>query len=268
MIETSKAALCWPNRVDEGVLSSSGDWDSDFPLTNLQNYLLPVKARTDAETTTQITLTIPARTISAIALAAHNLTTTATWRIRLYSDAGGTVLVYDSGVINAWDVDVDTAAVLPPLSFHFADDAYSVQVIVIDIEDDANGDGYLEFGRLIAAPAFQATVNIVYGYAQGLENNTEIQVALDGITEYFDEKLPRRTAVMTFPMLTREEAYLQVERMYRTVGLKGDVLFAKDLLSNSTKRVTTFLARLQVVNAITQPYYDRFAGVVSLIERR
>lgn len=267
MTEFSKAALCWPNRVDEGVLSSSGTWAAAYPLANLQNYLLPVKARTSDGTTTQITLTIPSRTIQAVALAAHNLTGTSEWRIRYYSDSGGLVEVYDSGVMDAWPVDAEDAAVMPPLSFHFTE-AYTVQVIKIDITDTSNGDGYIEIGRLFAGSAFQATVNIVSGFTLGQENATEIQVALDRITEYFDESVPRRTAVMTFPMLTREEAYLQVERMYRTVGLKGDVLFAKHLSSNSTQRVTTFLARLQVVNGITQPYYDRHAGVVSLIERR
>lgn len=267
-IDTSKAALCWPNRVEEGVLTSSGTWEAAFPLANLQTYLLPETARTSDGTTTQITLTISPRDIGAIALAGHNLTSTATWRVRLYSDAGATTLVYDSTVINAFDVSGDDAAILPPLSYLFAGDNYSTQVIKIDIVDSSNGDGFLEFGRLFVGPIWQAAINVLYGYGSDGIDGTEEQAAVDRKTKYYDEAEVIRSDSMTFPALTREEAYLVVQKMRMRLGKKGDLLFAKDLLGDSTARMTTYLATLQAMNPITQPQFDRHQVGLSLIEKR
>lgn len=262
----SKAAICWPNRVDAGTLSG-GTWNSNYPQTNLQDTLIPVKARTSASTSVTFNLELSGVEVGVVALIGHNLTTTATWRVRLYSDLG-TTLVYDSGTINAWDVSAEDALIYPTTTYHFADDNYTVQYITVDVTDSGNGDGYLEFGRMFAGKVWQAQVNMSYPFTSGLQTSTKVQTAIDGVTEYYDVTPIRRTASITFPALTREEAYLQIEKMQRTLGLNGELFWAKDLLEDSSAITHTYLATLDKLDAISQIFLNRHGASLNIIEKR
>lgn len=265
-MSTFKTGLSWPNRVYEQVLSG-GSWEANFPLTNLQDDRLTTVARTTAGTTATVNAVGQTRTTRVYAISNHNLTNTATWRIRVYSD-NGTTLVYDSGTINAWDVTADEAAIYPRLSWHVADADYSTQQVTIDVTDSANGDGYLQFGGLFIGSLWQAETNIDLGYQQGLRTLTKTEVALDGVTEYHDVKPVRRTAQMVFSYLTREESYLELEAMRRTLGTDGELMFFKDLEDNSTARATTFLARLDRLDPLIHRLAIYQSSALAIVEKR
>lgn len=52
----ARLTLGWPNRIDQATLTG-GSWNASFPLTNLQNAIRSVKARTSAATATDVDAT-------------------------------------------------------------------------------------------------------------------------------------------------------------------------------------------------------------------
>jgi hypothetical protein len=272
-IVASKVLLCWPNRVDEGVLAG-GSWSADFPLANLQLPQFAARARTDG-TTAAWTLTLPAaREVQSLAISAHNLTATATWRARLYSDEAGTNLLLDTDVtapayaINTHTRSADDRAIYPPLAVMLLAQAYSVRHIKIDVADASNADGYLQFGRFFVASAWQPSVNFSWGSATGLQIGTTRQTALDAVTDWFDRKGARRTAAFTLAHLDDDEAYLELERMQRTLDIDGELLFARRLDKPNTRHVTTFIATLTTPSPIEHPNLPYWSGAVGLLEKR
>ena len=75
--------LAYPNRADEATLSG-GDWQWNLPLTNLQNRIQAIVARsTDtAPASTQWVIDLGrARTVDVLALCSHNFSLEATVQI-------------------------------------------------------------------------------------------------------------------------------------------------------------------------------------------
>lgn len=98
-MNANKVTLCWPNRADQATLSL-GSWEATLPLNNLKNRVIAKKARTTnaAEANTKFNAALDkARSVYAVALAGHNLSASAKWRIRYYADYARTQLKFDSG---------------------------------------------------------------------------------------------------------------------------------------------------------------------------
>lgn len=112
-----KTLFGYPNRSDDGTLSG-GDWESTLPLTELQKPVLSDIARsTDAtEANTQLENDLgQARWVRVVALLSHNLSPTATIRVRgtpdntherasdgTYRDEDGVMQTASSNVPRHW----------------------------------------------------------------------------------------------------------------------------------------------------------------------
>lgn len=123
--------------------------------------------------------------VSCVALPFCNLSQTATMRVRLYSDTAGTLLVLDTGtVLCAQGVPMS----LYGMSAAQAASAYSygggtvarsffakvsARRVVIDINDAANLQGYLESARLVIGDCFTTQYNVSYGIEATYEDSTE-----------------------------------------------------------------------------------------------
>lgn len=92
--------ICYPDRTVEAATTfSGGSWNASFPLTNLQNKLLSKVARSTNATvaSTQFVATYAAPIdVRLISLLNHNISLAGTIRVRGYSDASLTQLVYDT----------------------------------------------------------------------------------------------------------------------------------------------------------------------------
>jgi len=274
-----KAFIAYRNRADEATLST-GSWEAGLPLNNLKDRILAKPARstddTPASTKFRAVFAQP-RPIKVVALCRHNMTTDAKYRIRAYSDAGFTTLIYDSGWLAVW------ASLYETLDLEWEDDNYWTgtlseedrlgfywnlihilpekvyqQYWLIELDDTANPDTYVEIGRLFMADGWSPVTNIQYGAAIGYESRTEVVEAYDG-TEYFDERDAYRVARFSFDFMDVEEAMNRAFDIQRIADVSKEVIFVYDQDDTAHLLQRSFLGRLRKLNLIEQPYFGKFA---------
>jgi hypothetical protein len=215
---------------------TGGSWHVTYPVSNLKRLPLSYVARsTDAlAASTQFVATLSEDSpVRLIALVRHNLTLAATFRVRLYSDAGLTELVYDSEVIDVWPV------VYPASTIEWEDNnwftgkytdeeiagyvwtrplwlgaVYIARAIKVEIFDATNPAGYVEVGLCEIAQGWQASVNFAYGLEHGFESRSEGQEALGG-EMYFDRRPLKRLARGEIRMLPHDEAMAKGGEFFR-----------------------------------------------------
>lgn len=284
---TRHTILCWPNRVDEGVLSG-GAWSDSLPREHLQT---PIPAQI-AETidldpaSTQVTLTLPSfRAIGVIAISAHNLSVDATWSVQVYYESGDTEPLWSSGWLNVWPAvyatnelnwedpnfwsgvpSEDDRRDFTPLAKIFLEPKVA-QRILIKIDDPSNSDGVVRLGRIFAAGVWRPKFNVSYGIQYGHQINTEFEIAGNADqTEYADVRTPRRTVNFSLDHLDEQEGFRRGLALQRQQGLHGEVLYAEDEQANPVSFARTFIGRLQSADPLTHPYYANYSQSYSLLE--
>ena len=93
--------LIHDNAADRATSLAASTTSGALVAANLQN---DFKGQVHRSTGTSVSYTLTwtaGETVGAVALPATNLSASATVRVRLYSDTGGTTLIADSGTINA-----------------------------------------------------------------------------------------------------------------------------------------------------------------------
>lgn len=283
-----KITLCWPNYVNEATLEG-GNWSTQMPVDFLKSQLFSRKATSDstALTDTQIKASFSRpRPVYLVALAAHNLTTIARWRVRAYYNVNYTDLQYDSGWVDVWPAVYSTAELeweydnfwlgtldeesrgnFTPLTYIFLPEAYIAQSLHIEIDDTTNADGYISIGRLMVSDAWQPDINMSYGVDYGYENNTTVEEANDpNRTEHFDPAVPKRTMSFTLDTLSESEAFNRVHRMQRVQGVHNEVLVAEGVDYRPEKLNRTFIGRIAQPDPISHPYFRTYASSLSFKE--
>ena len=284
-MDANKVTICWPNRTDQGTLSG-GSWNSAFPLTNLQHPVFKRKARSVNLASLLFNLALPSfKNISVVALAAHNMTTSATWRVRVYADVAQTELLHDSGDVFVWpsvytqdqlewEFDnfwtgtpaEDELGLFTPLAVHFLPDTVIARSVRVDIADASNPATYIEIGRLFVSEAWQPSVNMSFGSEYGNRDETQMDRALDG-TKYWDQKTPERFFKCALNFLPPEEAFNRILLMQRTLGKSGELLVAPNLLLNPQFGLKTFIATLGDMSPVAHPYLDIYSHEFLLEEK-
>lgn len=194
-----------PNDADAATLTASPAVVATLPVTNLQTSERARVARTTSTADQDIKGTwSAAKVISAVALNRHNLSSSSTWRVRLYQDAAWTTLVYDSGAVTAvppkalgdleWGVDPLGASLFDDWSHAFSQmwfDPTVARSFIVTLSDAANADGYMEASRLFVGRYLQPSVNAEYGMRLGWQEST-LQERTDGGTLRSDGVAPYR----------------------------------------------------------------------------
>lgn len=287
MDNSQNVLLAWPNKIEDALSLFDGSYTERLPLSNAANRVFARRARTtdtDPASTLFRATFGEGRPINVVAIASHNFTTNARIRVRLYAETSFTTLIYDTGLFFAWpDIFIQdeleweynnfwegtiteqerrdytplAVAIIPEMLFPLG--------ILVEIFDESNPDGYVEFGRIFVAESFQPEKNMVYGAQIGYDINTEIETTLDN-TEYYDRKTPRRTTSFTLDALTEQEAISRLYIMQRTQGIDREIFFTYKNLNDKFMYPRTFIGRLQQPDPISQPYIDRFSTTFNLIE--
>lgn len=287
MLETGKITLCWPNYIDTAALSG-GSWEAELPIKHAANPTFAVRARStdlDAASTQFSVAMARIRPVAAAALAAHNLSTDAEWRIYVYADAGQQELRYDSGWLRVWPAlyqstdlewEYDTFwAGLPTaedrddftaLATHF----FRVQVaacVRIEISDPGNPDGYVELGRAMVSDAWQPRFNASFGIQHGHEIATEFETAGDAAqTRYAEPKAPKRTVQLSLDHLSETEGVQRMLGLQRTQGLHRDLLYAYSIAPSPENWRRTFIGQLAQADPLTHPYHATHTTQLSIQE--
>lgn len=263
--------ISWPNRVDTATLSG-GNWT--LPLTNLQNRDQWLVARSNGLSTSNTKFDIDfgaIRNVRAIALANHNLSQTATWRISLGTTAGSAdiftsnwqsiwSLTFDSDLMEWEDVSVWEGVVdqdylnHPYLAVFVLPDWYNTRYMTVEIADASNTNGYVDIGRAYIGGGFTPKYNPEYGLQDSWEDKTEIVEMASGATHAVVNKRYRKVQFV-LPWLSQTEAAI-VHEIQRRQGVYGEILYIPDLSDQQLNQRYGMLGRLTEMSAIEYPFYN------------
>lgn len=287
----SRVSLCWPNRIDEATVTSSGvTWLTTLPLANVKDRIIKKVARTAAATSVTLKVLLPKeRLIGVVALVNHNLSISATMQVKAYKGINNTTaLLFDSGAANrvwpiltrqselAWGssnfwlgtIEEEQRQSYTKLATYFADLNKGGRYVEIIINDPANTDGYIQIGRIFVGQWIEPKINPAYGgITQGYVDTTEIQEVTSVGTEYFYPHAKKRTVTLTWGDLSLSDAFSGVYDAFRSQGVSGEVLYAysKNVLDQNFY-ARTFLARMTQPPAIGMPYFNAYDTSVYLQE--
>lgn len=263
--------ISWPNRIDSATLSG-GNWI--LPLTNLQSRDQWLVARSDGLSASDTKFDIDfgvIRNVRAIALANHNLSQTATWRISLGTTAGDDdiftsnwqsvwMMTFDSdlmewGDVSTWEGVVDQDYLNHPyLAVFVLPDWYNTRYMTIEIDDASNPNGYVDIGRAYIGGGFTPRYNPEYGLQDSWEDKTEIVEMASGATHAVVNKRYRKVQFV-LPWLSQTEAAI-VHEIQRRQGVYGEILYIPDLSDQQLNQRYGMLGRLAEMSAIEYPFYN------------
>ncbi len=224
------------SNVSDAATLTSSDFTAGLPVSNLQLEGRARVART-ANATGAKTINGDLAGVSMLAacvLYNHNLTSQATWRLRLWdavSQSGN--MVYDSTTASAlpalgwgefpwgavpWGASVFTGwgAAFSVLWFP----AVLARSFRLEITDPANGDGYLQAKRLLLGPYFEPQVNVELGLQLYWEDNS-VQRRTQGGSLRTDVRTRYRVLRAQLGHLSDSERAVAVETM-RQIGLRTE----------------------------------------------
>lgn len=201
------------------------------------NTLTELKGQIHRSVGTSVTYTLAwsnPEQIQAVALPATNLSLSSTIRVRLYSDAAGTSLVTDTGVVPAcqvapklpWNMTVFNANA-------FAYGGYTKTAVyfpvphaarrcVIDIVDSTNPAGYIDCARLVVGAYWSPEKNAGYGAQFSLVDNSV--ASRNDAGDVLVELQPRHET-MSFSINEMYEADRNaLMQIIRSVGVSRNIL--------------------------------------------
>ncbi len=288
MLKSNRVTLCWPNYLNEAAVSG-GVWSPGLPLSHIQSPLFARYARSANALpgSAQFKVELPRfRGVSAVALASHNLSASAQWRVRVWFDASATELAWDSGQVDVWPAVFDTLETewendnwwsgtvtdydrdaFTPLAAMFLPDVQIVRSVTVELFDALNPDGYITIGRAVVADAWQPEVNQDWGAQHGYHIDTDFAVAGNQHqTEFADPKTPRRTVSFTLSHLTEGEAFRKALALQRSQGIHGEVLYSGNIAPGPVSFAKTFVGRLVQADPLSNPYFSNYSASFNLRE--
>lgn len=217
-------------RLSDGATMVASSQVASLPVSNLQNMQPKRKWRTDGATSPYVEADFRATGCAAngLALIGHNLTASATIRVRGKATYPVTSApTVDTGAVSAWPATGKPGDESWPhfLSWLSWANASALRYWRIDIADGSNPAGYIEAGRLMLGSYWQPSRNFDLGGVPLGFDQRDIQM----LTEYGGTFTDRRT--MSAPRVfqvaisaaDRDEVMAGVADLMRLRGTWGDV---------------------------------------------
>lgn len=246
---------------------SGGDWEATLPLDNLTALPLGVVARSSsaakADTKMDVALQDPI-SIGLMALCAHNLSTSATYRLTGSANAGMSPTLYDSGWLSA-EVESQQDYASTNHLFHVLTSPVEAQYWRVELDDTSNTAGYIQAGRLILAPAWSPAITYDYGSEFGYESDVESETSLGG-QRYFTRVAHRRVLRVGFSWLTSTEHYDGVLELQRIQGLDREFFVVPDPDDSTYRTRRSFLARLSALDLVSHPMFLYYRTALQFVE--
>ena len=180
--------LIHDNAADRATSLAASTTSGALVAAYMQN---DFKGQAHRSTGTSVTYTLTwtnGETVGGVALPATNLSATATIRVRLYSDTGGSTLIADSGAVYAcpglalglwnWAQPINANAFAyggASKSAVWFSEHWFARRCVIDVVDTLNAAGYVDCARLVIGAYFSPQYNASYGAAMGVVDTTTSQ---------------------------------------------------------------------------------------------
>jgi hypothetical protein len=151
------------------------------------NMLTDIKSEVWRSTSTSATITLTwntAEVVSAVALPFCSLTSTATIRVRCYTNTADVTPATDSGTVLAAPSSLGSSTwgtmPLGVNAYSYGGSAYAdvwltpaaVKKVVIDLVDTSNALGYVEAAKIVVGQYWSPSVNTGYGAKVGVDETT------------------------------------------------------------------------------------------------
>jgi hypothetical protein len=247
----ANVSLLWSKPTDGGAYSG-GNWTTTLPLANLAEADVRRVARTTGVTTADTRFRVDLNavmpvSISDFVLLNHNLTTTATVRFVVTSDAAdaspaartletGPLPVWVPTVVPGslpwgvfpWDGIDATAYPTGTAFFHRSAQIGVGRYVWVYISDAANPAGYVQLGRFMAGTAWSPRSNVAYGASIKWIDPAEVRRTRGG-RRLVHERPRYRQFEMSFGRLTQDEAMGIAFEIDRQLGKGGNFYLAMDV---------------------------------------
>lgn len=187
----TRLSILHTNHADTATLSENATAQTVFPVALLKTIARSERARTNGLSSRQWRASWAANvSIQAVVLAHHNLTSAATWRIRLYTDAAFTTLASGSDTGNVIAFDATGVSSLFPSTHsnfrelrnavHWYNAPITARSMTIDFVDAANPDGHISAARLLAGEYRELDWNFDWGHPMTRVSKATASTALSG----------------------------------------------------------------------------------------
>lgn len=260
----ANAFIGFANLADETVFGG-GSYQPTLPASNLANRQLALVARTTdlAYASTVIDFELPdIEQVRAFALANHNMTQDALYRLTLAETSALTSPAYQSDVELVWpgayrteDLDFESpnwwsgqylarelASTTPLLPIILPAPAW-VRFGRLEIFDQGNPAGFVQYGRPFVGSGWTPRINMLGGASIGVTTDTVADKSASGAL-FFDRKLSKRRVRFTIDHMDSDEAMTEAFELNRQMGIDGEVLFCWDPTDAKFALQRTFLGHL------------------------
>lgn len=279
----------YQNYADAAVLSGGS---YVLPLSNVKDPDIGKVARSAnllaASTLLRVDLGAP-RPIGGVALGPTNLSPGAQFRIRAYSDAAYSAQVYTSGTqtlsgtLMNWSVpanwlawedpgfwfgipNIFEQALFAPWAFGIFQTDVTARYWLVEVFDEGNRDGYVQFGRLLMGRAFRPSINYVPGAEFRVDPIYLRSESIGGRRDDWD--IGRRRALrVSFPeLLAESELFNDVLRMQHVLGASKQLFVVPDPDDAGNLQKRSFLATMKAPPPIVQAGMGRGSTAFDLEE--
>ena len=259
----ANAQIAWDNAALDYLAfynDGYGTYTNSLYNMRVQNlstkWLSPSAAAADTRFTFTLTGLAGTPGIQLFALVNHNLTSSATVRVRASTVSNFASTVYDSTALAAYPAGTTAASRKGLMGVYVLPLGATItaQYWRVDIADASNPDGLVSVGRLCGfQQLWQPSVNMALGAALGFEPNYEVQKALNG-AEWFTEANAHRVARFQIDQLGIDEMLNNgFDLLRNTAGSRREVIFRYDTSDTLHAVRRTIYGRLRNLSPIEQP---------------
>lgn len=272
--------IIFDNKADTATLAVSSQASASLGSANL---LTDIKSDVWRSTGTTETITATwsaAQLLGGAALAFTDLSTTATMRVRYYTEVADTVPVFDTGTnlaCPAMAYGLWTWGV-PPLGVNafaygggayaraWLDTAVSVKKVVIDLVDTSNPAGYIEVGRLVLGNYWQPAKNADYGASMSLVDTSK-NFRSDAGDLMSDVGTRHKKQTLALSNLSADDRAI-LWSMLMGNGVSRPIFFSLYPNSDDTRLEQSHMmwGKLVTTPAISLPSYRNFANSLEIEE--
>lgn len=267
------------NIGDTAALSASPAMVTTLPETNLQSQYRETVARWT---------TIDGQAIQAVWSSSHpvnmvclyrtNFSSSATWRVRMFSDPTFTTSVYDSGYVTTnnpvplgsleWGVDPLGLSLYSYWDYAVCRVYFTsvlAQSMQIDVIDSANESGYCQASRLFVGQYIEPTAGPTLGMTVGYRENTQ-QTRTEGGSLRTDPGANWRVMTLSMQQMEADERrqFMEILRRY---GMRGDLFVSVHPgTGDELERDHELQAKITNLTDISNPYQIRYDHALQLGE--
>lgn len=148
---------------------------------------------------------------------------------------------------------------------YIASTPFTARYIKFEIDDEENADGYIRIGRVFVSLGWQATVNMLYGAGVSWQTNSQMEKAIGG-NEVYERRPSQRLITFEFDDLPESEAYSNIYEIQRKLDIYGQLVFIFDPDDVENLHRRTILARMQSLQPIRHPRFQRTSNAFELKE--